>query len=95
MHTPFGRSVEPLCAEITRTIFRGEKPALIDIQPALFSGKVGIILLLTNIGSVDAAGKLNYPFLAVNFNVRLGVGAAARTAEAVNFAKSCTVGVVI
>ena len=95
MHPPLGRSVEPLCAEITRTVFRRKQSAFIYIQPALFSGKVGIILLLANIGRVEAAGELNYPFIAVNFNVRLGAGTAARTAEAVNFVKRYVVGVVV
>ena len=69
--------------------------AFIDVQPAPSGGKIGVILLFANIGRVEAAGELNYPFLAVNFNVRLGAGAAARTAEAVNFVKRCIVGVVI
>ena len=95
MYPPLGRSVKPLRAEITRTVFRRKQSALIDVQPAPFGGKIGVILLLANIGRVETAGKLHYPFLAVNFNMRLGAGAAARTAEAVNFVKRCTIGVII
>ena len=95
VYPPLRRSVEPLCAEITRTVFRRKQSALIDIQPTPFSGKIGVIFLLANIGRIEAAGELNYPFLAVNFNMRLGAGTAARTAEAVNFIERCVVGVII
>ena len=95
MHPPLRRSVESLCAEITRTVFRRKQPEFIDLKPAPFSGKIGVVLRLANIVRIEAAGKFYYPFLAGNFNVGLGAGAAARTAEAVNFVKRCIVGVVI
>ena len=95
MHPPIRRSVKPLCAEITRTVFRWKQSAFIDIQPAPSGGKIGAILLLANVGRVEAAGEFYNPFLAVNFNVRLGAGTAARTAEAVNFVKRYVVGVVV
>ena len=95
MHPPLGRSVKSLCAEITRTAFRREKPALIDIQPAPFSGNISIIFCYAYIGRVEATGEFYYPFLAVNFNVSLGAGTAARTAEAVNLVKSCVICIVV
>ena len=68
---------------------------IIFVQPTPFSGKICFILLLANIGRVEEAGEFDYPFLAVNFNVSLEAVTVARTAEAVNFVKSCVVGVVI
>ena len=95
MYPPLRRSVKSLCAEITRTAFRWKHSAHIYIQPAPFSGKIGVVLRLANIVRIEAAGKFYYPFLAGNFNVGLGAGAAARTAEAVNFVKRYVVGVVV
>ena len=95
VHPPLGRSVKSLCAEITRTVFQWKQSALIYIQPAPSGDKIGVIFRCAYIARVEATGEFYYPFLAVNFNVSLGAGTAARTTEAVNFVERCVVGVVV